>query len=111
MCGSARSGITTRRDVIDGLVRRTLTTMLVLGLAASSARAQDRPEFRVERATQPPKIDGVLDDDVWQRQPLPLADWVSYNPLRGDAMPADLSTEVRVAYDDRRLRARAPQSP
>ena len=69
MCGSARSRITARRNVIDGLVRRTLTTMLVVPLAAGAARAQDRSEFHVERATQPPKIDGVLDDDVWQQQP------------------------------------------
>jgi Domain of unknown function (DUF5916)/Carbohydrate family 9 binding domain-like len=89
--------------VLAGLARSTFTTSLMLALAAGTARAQDRPEFQIERAAQPPKIDGVLDDDVWQRQPLPLGEWVSYNPLRGDAMPADLRTEVRVAYDDRNL--------
>ena len=87
---------------MDALVRRTLLTVLLAGLA-TAARAQDRPAFRVERAEQPPKIDGVLDDEVWQRDPLPLADWLSYNPLRGDPVPADLRTEVRVAYDDRNL--------
>jgi len=87
---------------VDALVRRTLLTVLLAGLA-TAARAQDRPAFRVERAEQPPKIDGVLDDEVWQRDPLPLADWLSYNPLRGDPLPVDLRTEVRVAYDDRNL--------
>ncbi len=90
-------------DVLAGLTRPTLTTVLVLALAAGTALAQDRPEFPMERAAQPPKIDGVLDDDVWQRQPLLLGEWVSYNPLRGDTMPANLRTEIRVAYDDRNL--------
>jgi cellulose/xylan binding protein with CBM9 domain len=93
----------TSPDVPAGLARPTLTTILMLGLAAVTARAQDRPEFPVERTAQPPKIDGVLDDDVWQRPPLPLGEWLSYNPLRGDTMPADLPTEIRVAYDDRNL--------
>ena len=33
--------------------------------------------------------------------PLPLADWLTYNPLNGDKLPQQ--TEVRAAYDDRYL--------
>jgi len=66
-------------------------------------RAQDRPEFRVARAAEPPTIDGVLNDEVWKQEPLVLGDWISYNPLRGDKMPTLLRTEVRIAYDDRNL--------
>ena len=29
--------------------------------------------------------------------------WVLYNPVRGDKMPADFRTEVRVTYDDRNI--------
>ena len=30
-------------------------------------------------------------------------EWASYNPNRGDTMPDDFRTEVRVAYDDRNI--------
>lgn len=51
------------------------------------------------RTTTSPRIDGILDDDVWQGEPLTLGDWMSYRPLRGDAGPE--RTEVRMVYDDR----------
>src|SRR5215471_8797856 len=83
--------------------RRALTIVLFALLAAARASAQDRPEFHIERAAQPPKLDGVLDDEVWQQQPLDLGEWLSYNPNRGDRISAEFRTEVRVAYDDRNL--------
>ncbi len=84
-------------------MRRALTTVLLLALGATGVRAQDRPEFHLDRAAQPPKIDGVLDDEVWQRPPLQLDEWLSYNPNRGDAISPGFRTDVRVAYDDRNL--------
>ncbi len=60
-----------------------------------------RPEFHVSRAEEPPRIDGDLNDEVWQNDPLVLGDWVSYNPLYGEKLAQ--RTEVRVAYDDRNL--------
>ena len=76
-----------------------IATLLMLFPIA--VHAQERREFRVGRAIQPPKIDGVLDDDVWDDDPLVLGDWISYNPLYGTMMPQ--RTEVRIAYDDRNL--------
>ena len=74
-----------------------------MALGAGRAAAQDRPAFKIERTPQPPRIDGVLDDEAWQREPLELGEWLSYNPNRGDKMPPALRTEVRIAYDDRNL--------
>ena len=63
------------------------------------ALAQDtpRPELRARAAAIPPKLDGVLDDEVWAGAPLPLDAWVSYNPMRGEA--AIQRTSVWVGYD------------
>lgn len=72
-------------------------------LLARDAGAQTGGDFQVARTSAPPKIDGVLDDEVWKQAPLPTGDWVSYNPVRGDKMSADLRTEVHVAYDDRNI--------
>ena len=69
----------------------------------SSAFAQSVSEYRVPRAATPPKLDGVLDDQVWTQGPMPTGQWVSYNPNRGDKMPDVYKTDVRVAYDDRNI--------
>ena len=55
-------------------------------------------ELRAHRLTTPPKLDGVLDDEAWSREPLPLGQWMSYNPMRGET--AAETTRVWIAYDD-----------
>lgn len=68
-----------------------------------SVFAQSPAEYRVPRAAAPPKLDGILDDQVWTQGPMPTGQWVSYNPNRGDKMPDVYKTDVRVAYDDRNI--------
>ena len=78
-------------------------TLLALALLSATAEAQE-PPFSVQRAPEPPNIDGILDDSAWaQVQPMPTGQWVSYNPNRGDRMPDEYRTEVRIAYDDRNV--------
>src|SRR5262245_47039308 len=75
----------------------------ILCATALPCRAQTPlpPDFRVTRAAQPPKIDGLLDDAAWQEGPLRLGDWLSYNPLRGES--GSPQTDVFVTYDERNL--------
>jgi hypothetical protein len=76
--------------------------LLALALLSGTAEAQE--PFRVQRAPEPPNIDGVLDDSTWaQVAPMPTGQWASYNPNRGDRMPDEYRTEVRIAYDDRSI--------
>jgi hypothetical protein len=82
--------------------RLCLTTAISLCLC-SSAFGQTPVEYRVPRAAEPPKLDGILDDQVWTQTPMPTGQWVSYNPNRGDKMPDVYKTDVRVAYDDRNI--------
>ena len=71
---------------------------------SSTAFAQPQAEYRVTRASEPPKIDGVLDDAAWASlAPMPTGQWKSYNPNRGDNMPDVYKTEVRITYDDRNV--------
>ena len=74
-------------------------------LCAANAGAQGA-DVTIERAATPPKIDGILDDEVWAKiAPLPAApaEWVSYSPVRGDKMADIYRTDARVAYDDRNI--------
>ena len=84
-------------------MKTALAIAALVVLTVSDLHAQDRPQFHISRASQPPKIDGVLDDEVWTQAPLPLGEWVSYNPLRGDRMSTELRTEVRIVHDDRNI--------
>ena len=57
-----------------------------------------RPELRAHHAAVPPKLDGVLDDQLWSLPPVEADNWVSYNPLRGE--PQQQRTRVWIGYDD-----------
>lgn len=52
-----------------------------------------------KRVSNPPKIDGVLDDDAWQNADI-AKDFVMFQPAAGDPEPKNQRTEVRVVYDD-----------
>jgi Domain of unknown function (DUF5916)/Carbohydrate family 9 binding domain-like len=80
-------------------MRNAIILIIVVVTASLTAHAENRPEFRVMRTSQPPKIDGILDDEVWRQTPLELGDWIAYNPLRGGK--SDQRTDVRIAYDER----------
>ena len=81
---------------------RVAAATLLSAVLAATAGAADRPQIQPVRASQPPSIDGRLDDAIWQAaEPLPETDWLTYNPLNGDHIQQ--RTEVRVAYDDRYL--------
>ncbi len=84
-------------------MKRALAVMALVLSMVGGLQAQDPQEFRVARLAQPPTIDGVLDEEVWQREALPLGEWVSFQPVRGDKMSAQLRTDVRIAHDDRNI--------
>jgi Carbohydrate family 9 binding domain-like len=68
-------------------------------VAPASVYGQEfvRPEFRAERITEPPVIDGALDDAAWRGTPLPTSEFLSYNPLHGSSIPQ--KTTVWLTYD------------
>jgi hypothetical protein len=84
---------------------KTLLAAIVVLLISAGTAAQTADDIRVQRLTEPPKVDGILDDEAWKIPPLAITpeEWVSYSPVRGDKMPADYRTEVRVTYDDRHI--------
>ena len=72
--------------------RGILVTVLCL---ASPAAAQDR-EARAVRIETPPRIDGVLDEPLWDTI-APVTGFRQRDPV--DGAPASERTEVRIAYD------------
>ncbi len=66
------------------------------GPAAGFAVGGGRRSVQAQRTTEPPAIDGRLDDAVW-RDAVLITDFTQTNPVEG--APATERTEVRIAYD------------
>ena len=80
-------------------------TLLVTGsftrvLHAEEAPPPHPPLFRPVRISQPPTMDGVLDEEVWRDAPA-IDDFVQQLPI--DKAPPTERTEVRLAYDSDNL--------
>ena len=82
-----------RRRAIDILVLGPVLCLAVLSSLSSPARAA---EVRAVRTDQGPKIDGRLDDPVWQSA-IPSSDFRMVEPVP-NAEPTE-RTEIRILYD------------
>ncbi|MFV8225941.1 DUF5916 domain-containing protein [Christiangramia aquimixticola] len=65
--------------------------------------AQENPNSRKEytaiRIENPPKIDGILDEDIWDKANV-ANNFVMVEPGDGDPIPAERATQVKVVYDN-----------
>ena len=59
-----------------------------------------RPTVQPTRTSTPPRIDGQLDDEVWETA-AKLTEFVQYQPI--DGAPASEPTEIYIAYDSDHL--------
>ena len=70
------------------------------GIASDAGILTGRPSLQPDRAATPPRIDGRLDDRVWQGATR-ITEFVQQSPL--DGAPATEETEVYIAYDGNNL--------
>lgn len=80
-----------------GLVPHALAAQQGAAPSTGSVNAERRREMVAAPAARAPRIDGVLDDDVW-RDAQSSSDFVQSEPREGE--PASERTVVQVAYDD-----------
>ena len=98
-----RMSTSTNHSVISGMMcRNKLIFILLLGLLTIKPLAGLQevpvfPEIGAQRVTQPPIIDGVLDEDVWMLAPS-ISEFVQQEPSVGS--PATEKTQVKLLYDD-----------
>ena len=71
-----------------------------VGAATSAGILTGRPTVTATRTSNPPNIDGRLDDVVWQNATR-ITDFVQLRPL--DGAPSSEATEIYVAYDSGHL--------
>lgn len=77
-------------------MRNRCIIIFILSLATSYAQAQHR-QINAIKSSHAPRIDGILDDSVWQKAPI-ATDFITNSPEYGK--PATAKTEVRVVYDN-----------
>ncbi|MEL4306758.1 DUF5916 domain-containing protein [Joostella sp. CR20] len=58
-----------------------------------------RKKLVIKRIQDAPKIDGVLDEVIWDDAPV-ATDFVEREPNNGTPIPDSLRTEVKIVYDD-----------
>lgn len=80
---------------------RTQILLILLFLNfLSPALAQQEKVLKATRITNPPKIDGILDDPVWATLPT-YSDFYMLEPSNEGLAPNNLQTTVQFAYDDK----------
>ena len=95
--GAVRSGQVTGGIILpDGATAAPVSS----GVAASAGILAGRPSVTIVRTDEPPRIDGRLDDGVWQRATR-ITEFVQESPLEGALATED--TDVYIAYDDNYL--------
>lgn len=81
---------------------KLLFTCLFLSIFTSTIFAQNvipKKKLSAQRTISSPKIDGVLDDPVWNNVPI-ATDFIEFRPVPGRLDNKERRTEVKVLYDD-----------
>jgi len=81
---------------------KVIITLLIF-LVSTTLISQNKPkEIEAIRVTKSPKIDGKLDDAVWENAMI-AKDFVMFDPGNGDKEPDHQKTEVKIIYDDQAI--------
>jgi len=64
-----------------------------------SGFSQEKKSVEAVRITTPPKIDGILDDTVWESIPI-ANNFNMWQPGNEGVIPEEYQTEVKIAYDN-----------
>jgi hypothetical protein len=72
---------------------------IVFSIPISAQNNKKRKTIKTTRVTYAPKIDGILDDEAWEKAEL-CKDFMIFKPENGAPVPAEYQTVVKVVYDD-----------
>ena len=73
--------------------------IVLLFFCFSISNAQDKKVLNIKRTTNPPKIDGILDDQAWQDAD-EAKDFIQFTPSVGTIEKDYKKTVVKVTFDD-----------
>ncbi|MCW9038053.1 DUF5916 domain-containing protein [Altibacter sp.] len=85
-----------------GNISRTFSILFFCFLFLSFLKSfsQEQKSIEAVRIEEPPRIDGILDDAVWQSLPA-YGNFFMYEPGNEGRIPEGYASEVKMAYDDK----------
>lgn len=78
------------------------TTLLLSVLISSALNSQSKKILQITRSQSSPKIDGILNEDVWKNADI-ATDFIQFSPDIGNTLPKEQRTEVKMVYDDQAI--------
>lgn len=81
---------------------KALVPFLCLLICCNLYAQREKKTLRAERIDNPPKIDGVLDDEVWKTLPV-QSSFNPYEPGNEGSIDPRYKSEVQMAYDDKAI--------
>ncbi len=73
--------------------------LFLLIIVTSTTFSQEKKSIEAIRINTPPKIDGTLDDEIWQSLPV-ATDFNMFQPGNEGNITPEYQTKVKLAYDD-----------
>ncbi|MBG7631793.1 MAG: carbohydrate binding family 9 domain-containing protein, partial [Bacteroidetes bacterium] len=77
----------------------SLPLFFIMLFCVLSSQAQEKKSLNISKTTEAPKIDGVLDDAVWQNAE-EATGFVQFRPEMGVTLKEHQCTIVKMSYDD-----------
>ena len=81
------------------MYKSLLLSFFVLFLNIQLSFSQDIKKLIATKTEKAPKIDGAIDDDVWQNAPV-ASGFIEFRPKPGTKEKDDKRTEVKILYDN-----------
>ena len=78
---------------------KNFVILLAFSLCTCRVSSQEKKSINIQRISEPPKIDGLLDDTAWQNAEV-ATDFVQFRPEMGIKETPETRTVVKIAYDD-----------
>lgn len=86
-------------SIISQKIMRHLLFLLLTLSSTASFFSQEKKEIVANRINNPPKIDGILNDDLWKLLPA-VSDFNMFEPGNEGLISKEYQTLVKMAYDD-----------
>ena len=78
----------------------TLAATIIITLSSLLAQSSDKSKYYATRISDPPQIDGVLDDEAWKNGEW-AGNFTQHEPYSG--RPASQRTEFKILFDDNNI--------
>ncbi|NRD23480.1 carbohydrate binding family 9 domain-containing protein [Winogradskyella litoriviva] len=79
-----------------------IISIVALLCFSNTIQSQEKKSLNIHRTENSPKIDGVLDDDVWKNAEI-ASDFTQFKPEMGVVSKDHQKTIVKMAYDDKAI--------